>query len=292
MNLKKTGEFISSLRKEQGLTQNELAEKLGVTDKAVSRWETGRGFPDVAILPVLAKTLQVSVVELVNGERDAGGQSQQQTDSGVRKVSYYGRLTRQIGGTLLLLLGMGVAACPLFLSVSSSLTAVTPWGVFLILLGIVLLSRKVAAKLTGSQPKSLRILASGAAGLALLLEALPWSVTMRFSSGPGKYITEFFSHFSLLPVGYGVFPPLLTGLLTLAVCVCCVASLLQRKRRSGVEHGGFLCTVAAAALCFAYPILYGTSAWNLLGSWISLSLTASGVFQVLANRAWTGGSAD
>ena len=257
MNLKKTGAFLSSLRKEQGLTQSELAEKLGVTDKAVSRWETGRGFPDVAILPVLAKALQVSVAELA----------------------------RQIGGTLLLLLGIGVTACPLFLAVPSSLAAITPWGVFLMLLGIVLLSRRVAAKLTGFPQKSLRILVLGAAGLALLLEALPWSVTMRFSNGPGKYVTESFSYFSLLPVGYGVFLPLLAGLLTLAACACCVVSQLQRKRRSGVENGGFLCTVAATALCFAYPILYGVSVWNLLGSLISILLTASSVLQVLVNRA-------
>lgn len=286
MNLKKTGAFLSSLRKEQGLTQSELAEKLGVTDKAVSRWETGRGFPDVAILPVLAKALQVSVAELVNGERDTGEPSQRQGDSKALKVfSYYGRLTRQIGGTLLLLLGIGVTACPLFLGVSSSLAAITPWGVFLMLLGIVLLSRRVAAKLTGFPQKSLRILVLGAAGLALLLEALPWSVTMRFSNGPGKYVTESFSYFGLLPVGYGVFPPLLAGLLTLAACACCVVSQLQRKRRSGVENGGFLCTVAATALCFAYPILYGVSVWNLLGSLISILLTASSVLQVLVNRA-------
>lgn len=69
MELQKTGRFISELRKAQGWTQKELAERVGVTDKAVSRWETGRGFPDVSSLPVLAELLGVSVTELVQGER-------------------------------------------------------------------------------------------------------------------------------------------------------------------------------------------------------------------------------
>lgn len=50
MDLKKTGLFISGMRKEKSMTQKELAERLSVTDKAVSRWETGKGFPDVSIL--------------------------------------------------------------------------------------------------------------------------------------------------------------------------------------------------------------------------------------------------
>ena len=69
MDLKKTGKFISDLRKERGLTQKELADQVGVTDKAVSRWETGRGFPDVSFLPALAGTLEVSISEIVMGEK-------------------------------------------------------------------------------------------------------------------------------------------------------------------------------------------------------------------------------
>lgn len=68
MNAQKTGEFIAQKRKEKNLTQKQLAEKIGVTDKAVSRWETGKGMPDVSLLQPLAETLGVSLCELLNGE--------------------------------------------------------------------------------------------------------------------------------------------------------------------------------------------------------------------------------
>ena len=63
------GAFIAQLRKEQGLTQKELADRLNVTDKAVSKWETGKGFPDVKLLEPLAQALGVSLVELIQGKR-------------------------------------------------------------------------------------------------------------------------------------------------------------------------------------------------------------------------------
>ena len=69
MDLQKTGRSISSLRKEHDWTQKDLAERVGVTDKAVSRWETGRGSPDESYLTALADVLEVSISELVLGER-------------------------------------------------------------------------------------------------------------------------------------------------------------------------------------------------------------------------------
>lgn len=63
-----TGAAIRALREKRGDTQKELAEKLSVSDKAVSKWETGRGLPDITLLEPLAKTLGVSVTELLSGE--------------------------------------------------------------------------------------------------------------------------------------------------------------------------------------------------------------------------------
>ena len=63
------GAFVSQLRKERGLTQRELADRLHVTDKAVSKWETGKGFPDLKLLEPLAQVLEVSLVELLQGAR-------------------------------------------------------------------------------------------------------------------------------------------------------------------------------------------------------------------------------
>lgn len=63
-----TGAVIKKLRENKKMTQEELAEKIFVTSKAVSKWETGKGFPDVGLLEALGKALDVSVIELLSGE--------------------------------------------------------------------------------------------------------------------------------------------------------------------------------------------------------------------------------
>lgn len=69
MNTADFGNFICTLRKEKGFTQKELAEKLNVTDKAVSRWETGRNYPDIETVKSLADVLDVSISELLECRR-------------------------------------------------------------------------------------------------------------------------------------------------------------------------------------------------------------------------------
>ena len=69
MDQVKIGRFIAELRKEKSLTQRELAELMGVSDKAVSKWETGNGMPEISMLMPLCQALQINVNELLSGER-------------------------------------------------------------------------------------------------------------------------------------------------------------------------------------------------------------------------------
>lgn len=69
MNASTIGAFIAQIRKEKGWTQKELAERLNVSDKAVSKWETGRGTPDISSLESLSSVLEVSVNEILAGTR-------------------------------------------------------------------------------------------------------------------------------------------------------------------------------------------------------------------------------
>ena len=69
MNQEKIGKFILDLRKEKNMTQNELADKLGITDRAISKWENGRGMPDLSLLMPLCEILGISINELLSGEK-------------------------------------------------------------------------------------------------------------------------------------------------------------------------------------------------------------------------------
>ena len=79
MAYKSMGEIISTLRREKGMTQKDIADKLGITDKAVSKWERDIAFPDTATIPKLAEILEINVEELmqakavpINGHKGAG----------------------------------------------------------------------------------------------------------------------------------------------------------------------------------------------------------------------------
>lgn len=69
MNQSNIGEFLKELRKEKGLTQEQLAEQFNVSRRSVSRWETGTNMPDISLLVEIAEFFDVSIPEIINGER-------------------------------------------------------------------------------------------------------------------------------------------------------------------------------------------------------------------------------
>lgn len=68
MDTTKTGSYLAALRKDAGMTQQETADRLGVSNKTISKWESGGGFPDIAILPALAELYGVTADDILAGE--------------------------------------------------------------------------------------------------------------------------------------------------------------------------------------------------------------------------------
>ncbi|MFV0399601.1 MAG: helix-turn-helix domain-containing protein [Oscillospiraceae bacterium] len=79
-------DIIAERRKEKGMTQKQLADKLGVTDKAVSKWERGNGQPDINYLEPLSEALEITVSELLKGKRDKQVDSSVEEDSGDEEI--------------------------------------------------------------------------------------------------------------------------------------------------------------------------------------------------------------
>lgn len=88
MDAEKFGAFIAEVRREQNMTQKQLAEKLHVTDKAVSRWERGVGFPDISLLEPLADTLGLTIAELIKSERMPQEEIPQKEVSGLLREAF------------------------------------------------------------------------------------------------------------------------------------------------------------------------------------------------------------
>ena len=88
MEQRSFGAVLAALRKERGMTQLELAEKMGVTDKAVSKWERDLSYPDVSSIPKLAELFQVSVDELMQGKREEKNSAGKQKG---KELAYQGR---------------------------------------------------------------------------------------------------------------------------------------------------------------------------------------------------------
>lgn len=127
--MKSIGETISSLRKKKGLTQNELAEKMNVTDKAVSKWERDLSCPDVNTISRLAEVLDVSVEELLNAKE------QRKTNSKIKD------LVNLIFKAVAIAMGIAVVVLNILneIDIKSSIIML---GIGLVCVGIYLLDNK------------------------------------------------------------------------------------------------------------------------------------------------------
>ena len=104
MNNYITGTLIRKLREDRRMTQEQLADKVCVTAKAISKWETGRGFPDIGLVEPLAKALGISVIELLSGE-DIRNRNR---TADMRKVAFY---ICPVCGNVIQTIGEAVVSC-------------------------------------------------------------------------------------------------------------------------------------------------------------------------------------
>lgn len=104
MDQQKTGSFLKRLRRETGMTQEQLAERLGVTARTVSRWETGSNLPDLSLLIEIAELYRVDIREIIDGERKDETMNQETKDT-LKKAAEYtgaekGRLKKRMAGIM------------------------------------------------------------------------------------------------------------------------------------------------------------------------------------------------
>ena len=104
MDQQKTGSFLKRLRKETGMTQEQLAERLGVTARTVSRWETGSNLPDLSLLIEIADLYRVDIREIIDGERKDETMNQETKDTLKKAAEYTGaekeRLKKRMAGIM------------------------------------------------------------------------------------------------------------------------------------------------------------------------------------------------
>lgn len=284
MDLKKTGAFIAQCRKEKALTQGQLAAHLGVTDKAVSRWETGRGFPDVTTLPALAEALGVTVAELVNGE--AAEPTQEDTsaqDAVLSSLEYADGVKRRL---LITLLGVGSLLCFFyaFIVVGASAIWLPLLGVALAALAADIFWKPRRAARRRVNPRTARIGAFVFLLAALVVEFLPGGVRMRWMTPPGEpERVSYCTYWDTLPAGYGNFFPLFTSVLTAVLLICLLYRLLRPKEEGSrqIFIGSAVCLLFAVLAAF----LFADGAPTLVGLGVLVCVLGSTVLQVLALRS-------
>lgn len=275
MDLKKTGELIAQSRKALGLTQKQLADAVGVTDKAISRWETGRGFPDAVYLQPLSETLGISITEIVNGELTQPELAAKQADDAVLSTLRYGRqMLKTVAAVLLALIGAALAASPMYV-LGANVDQLAVLGAFLLALAAMLQFWK-----QGPSPKLAQVLAVVAVLAAVVLQALPISAVLVFK-GPTYYNRNFYSCFDLMLWGYANFSPGLSAILTVAVLIMLAITLLGKK--DTLRNSLFVCTILAGLLMLVPLLLLGAEHSTPAALAAALLHFTAAVFQARAN---------
>ena len=150
MNQEKIGKFILECRKEKKLTQAELAEKLGVTDKSISNWENGRNMPDLSLFKPLCEILEISINDLISGEKVAKDKYQEKLEENIiNTIDYTNKKVIQknnLIGIILISFGiiLAITAMTIFPSESSWGSVYSVFGAIVSLVGISKFTKKLS----------------------------------------------------------------------------------------------------------------------------------------------------
>lgn len=119
MDKEKFGEFICYLRKEKGMTQKELGDKLHLTNKAISKWERGLSLPDICIIEEIAKNLDISVLELLNGEKNSESDISNEKANKIIEdtVKHSGETIKRLKRKVTILIGIIIGLLPVALTI-------------------------------------------------------------------------------------------------------------------------------------------------------------------------------
>lgn len=282
MDKNTTGRFIAELRKQKGFTQKELAENLMVTDKAISRWETGKGLPDTSLLKPLGDVLGVSVTELLSGKKIEEVDMKERADNIILEaLNYSKRMLASVISVTIFIIGIAFIISPLFLASKSYI-----WTLGLIIVAIAILyiyTRKRGYSMKATDGVYY-LAALALQGIALVLEVLPIGVVMVFATSPTKQTIEVYSYFSLLPVGYANFTPLLTGILTILIILLGAIALFRFDRAASIRKTIFVCSIISLLFSIVPLFLFGTVGMTVASYAVSCAILLSICLQAVANR--------
>ena len=282
MDKNTTGRFIAELRKQKGFTQKELAENLMVTDKAISRWETGKGLPDTSLLKPLGDVLGVSITELLSGKRIEEVDMKERADNIILEaLNYSKRMLASVISVTIFIIGIAFIISPLFLASKSYI-----WTLGLIIVAIAILyiyTRKRGYSMKATD-RVYYLAALALQGIALVLEVLPIGVVMVFATSPTKQTIEVYSYFSLLPVGYANFTPLLTGILTILIILLGAIALFRFDRAASIRKTIFVCSIISLLFSIVPLFLFGTVGMTVASYAVSCAILLSICLQAVANR--------
>ena len=104
MNQEKIGKFIAKCRKDKNLTQGELADKLNISNKAISKWETGRGMPDASIMLELCAYLGITVNELLSGEKLEEGEYKEKANENIINIAKESEKNKKVKNKIIIVL--------------------------------------------------------------------------------------------------------------------------------------------------------------------------------------------
>lgn len=282
MDITKIGLFISQLRKQKGYTQKDLAEKLMVTDKAISRWETGKGLPETSILKHLSEILGVSVGELLSGERIDDERMKEKNDEVILdSLKYSRRMLKNLINIVLIIIGCGFVLFPLYRGTGYGYCVLGGFFIFLSILRMLFNRREINIKNSYRAMYSFILLSQV---MALIFEMLPDALMLSFASGPNQWVTKTFSYFSLTPFGYAEFSPILTGVLTIIIIVLSAINLIQARKALKLQNADFICAIIAFVFSILHLLRYGAAYMSFPSYAISALILISAVLQAVANR--------